>query len=328
MESQNETEEFSRPDRIKLKMQLTPEQASERVDFFREWAASVPTLYFLDICVVGATKLSQVQLEKNERKAKIVEHLRSLDRPQHGFSYLFALMEKVSDSRGIALDAELEQQILGDLAALRTFFEHAKVYEANDFVIQFLRELRRSAIELERPNYLIFLETINDSFDIREPVARSLRFERAEKIVALAHSLEIYHQHPIVTVVLACLYGNRSAKKLLKFKADFSKFNAENVLADIMAITRFAKQQLQIYKISRSGGKYAQSSFITDDDGLIGIIDCFQPEHMIVEKTSEGATTRYTLTVELQKLLTEIDADEYEKVASLLTAAPTNASEE
>lgn len=325
MDSQKEIEEFSRRGLIKVKTQATPEE----VDFLREWVAIVPTLYFLDICVVGATKLSQDQLEKNDRKAEIVEYLRFLDRPTNGFSYLFALMEKVSDSRGAASDVELEERILCDLAALRRFFVHAHVYEPDDFVIQFLRELRRSAIEIERPNYVKFLEAINDRFDIREPVGKALRFERAEKIVALAHSLEIYHQHPIVTIVLACLYGNRAAKKLLKLKADPAKFNAENVLADVMAITRFAKFKLQIDKASRSSGaKYQNTLFITDDDGLIGIIGCFQPENMTVETTSEGSTTRYTFTVELQKLLTEIEADEYEKILNLLTAGPTAEPEE
>lgn len=325
MDSQVGIEEFSRPGLIKLKMQATPEQ----VEFLRELAANVPTLYFLDICVVGATKLSQNQLEKNERKAEVVENLRFLDRPANGFSYLFALMEKVSDSRGTASDIELEERILRDLAALRAFFVNAHVYEADDFVIQFLRELRHSAIERERPNYVKFLEAINDSFDIREPVGKSLRFEKAEKIVALAHSLDVYHQHPIVTIVLACLYGNRAAKKLLKLKANPSKFNAENVLADIMAITRLAKQKLYIDKVGRSGsGRYKNTSFITDDDGLIGIIRCFQPENMTVENTSEGATTRYTFTVELQKLLTEIEADEYERILNLLTACPATEPEE
>ncbi|PZQ27759.1 MAG: hypothetical protein DI559_18005, partial [Ectopseudomonas oleovorans] len=150
MDSQKEIEEFSRRGLIKVKAQATPEE----VEFLREWAANVPTLYFLDICVVGATKLSQDQLEKNDRKAEIVEHLRFLDRPANGFSYLFALMEKVSDSRGTASDVELEERILRDLAALRGFFVHAHVYEPDDFVIQFLRELRRSAIEIDRPNYV------------------------------------------------------------------------------------------------------------------------------------------------------------------------------
>ncbi|HBN8226409.1 TPA: hypothetical protein L3690_001856 [Pseudomonas aeruginosa] len=325
MDSQKEIEEFSRRGLIKVKAQATPEE----VEFLREWAANVPTLYFLDICVVGATKLSQDQLDKIDRKAEIVEYLRFLDRPANGFSYLFALMEKVSDSRGTASDVELEERILRDLAALRGFFVHAHVYEPDDFVIQFLRELRRSAIEIERPNYVTFLEAINDRFDIREPVGKTLRFERAEKIVALAHSLDVYHQHPIVTIVLACLYGNRAAKKLLKLKEDPAKFNAENVLADVMAITRFAKFKLHIDKISRSGGaKYQNTSFITDDDGLIGIIGCFQPENMTVETTSEGSTTRYTFTVELQKLLTEIEADEYEKIFNLLTAGLTAEPEE
>lgn len=316
MEEQNKTEVFSRRGVFKVNMQLTPDQ----VEFFRQWAANVPTLCFLDICVVGATKLSKEQLGKSERKAKIVERLRSLDKPQNGFSYLFALMEKVSDTRGAVSDIELEERILDDLSALRAFLEHAHIYESDEFVIEFLRELRRSAIELERPNYISFLEKINDSFNIREPVTKTLRLEEAEKIVALAHDLNIYHQHPIVTIVLACLYGNRSAKRLLKLKADPTKFNAENVLADIMVITRIAKQKLLIDKISTSGGgRYANTSFITDDEGLIGIIGCFQPEHMKIKNTREGSTTRYTLKVELRKLLTEIEDQEYDKICSLLT---------
>lgn len=321
MDSQNEIEEFSRPDRLKITAQITPEDAL----LFREWRATIPTLYFLDICVVGATKLSKDQLEKSKRKAEIVENLQFLNRPQNGFSYLFALMEKVSDSRGIASDAELEERILDDLAAMRAFFDKAHVYEPDHFVIEFLRALRGSPIELERPNYVEFLETINNHFEIREPVGKLLRFAKAEKIVALARSLDVHYQHPIVTIVLACLYGNGSAKKLLKFKEDPNKFNAENVLADIMAITRFAKQRLYIDKLSRSGGIYQSTSFITDDDGLSGIIDYFQPERMSVEKTSEGATTEYTLTVELQKLLTEIDEVEYEKILLLMTSPPTSA---
>jgi hypothetical protein len=315
MDSQNEIEEFSRPGLIKLTAHASPEY----VEFLKEWAAAVPTLYFLDICVVNVTKLTQDQLENIERKAEIVKKLRFLDRPANGVSYLFALMEKVSDTRGTASDEELEERILDDLAALRAFFVHARVCEPDEFVIQFLRELRRSPIELERPRFLQFLTAVNDSLDVRKAVKKPLRFKKAIKIVALAQSLDIYHQHPVVTIVLACLYGNSAAKNLLKLKENPAEFNAENSLADIMAITRFAKHQLFIDKNARVGGRYKNTSFITDDDGLIGIIGCFQAQNMTVETTSEGATTRYTLTVELQKLLTEIGADEYEKIVSLLT---------
>lgn len=320
MTSQNSPLEFHRAEQLTLQMQLTPEQYA----FFMEWAASVPTLYFLDICVVGATKLSQASLEKNTRKAKIVGYLLSLDRPQHAFSYLFALMEKVSDSRGIASDAELEQQILGDLAALRGFFKNATVYESDEFVIQFLRELGRSAIELQRPSYLSFLEMVNNRFGLRNTISPALRLQKAKEILAIAHSLEINQQHPVVILVLSCLYGNSAAKNLMKFKADPAKFNAENVLADIMAITRFAKLKLQIEYLGRVDGKYLRSDFITDDDGLIGVIDCFQPDVVKLEETSNACATRYTFTVKLKQLLTEIEADEYEQLLDVLIESPSD----
>lgn len=322
MDSQLPPQKFSRADTFTIKMQATPEQIAA----LKERSANVPTLYFLDNCVVQATKLSEAQLEndKSQRKAKIVEHLKSIDRPQHGISYLFALMEKVSDTRGTASDDELEERILNDLKAMRAFFEHAKVYEPDEFVVQFLRELRRTPIELQRSNYLSFLESINDNMEIREPVNPLLRFERAEKIVALAFSLGIYQQHPVVTIALACLYGNNAARRLLKLKENPAKFNAENVLADVMAITRFAKLMLTVETSSRSGGKFLRTDFITDDEGLIGVFGCFRPESMIVQEVSEGTATEFNLTVELKKLLTEIDADEYEKVFQLLDSPPAS----
>ena len=112
MTSQSDPQEFHRGPQITLSMQLTAEQLAA----MKEWHASVPTLYFLDICVVGATKLSDAALERDARKKRLVEHLQNLDRSQHAFSYLLAVLEKVSDSRGVATDAELEEQILGDLA--------------------------------------------------------------------------------------------------------------------------------------------------------------------------------------------------------------------
>lgn len=227
-------------------------------------------------------------------------------------------MEKVSDSRGLASDAQLERQILDDLAALRRFFKHARVYEPDEFVIQFLRELRRTAIESQRSSYLSFLETVNNKLELRNPISPTLRFQKAQEILALAYSLDIDQQHPVLILVLACLYGNSAAKDLMKFKADPAKFNAENVLADIMAIIRFAKFKLQIEHLGRQNGRYLQSNFITDDDGLSGVIDCFQPDLVRLEETTDTCATIYTFTVQLKKLLTEIAEDEYAQLLGKL----------
>lgn len=299
-------------------LEMTISGNKEILEKIMEWAEMVPTLYFLDICVVGATKLSQKQLLANDRKREIVEKLKGLDKPQHGFSYILALLEKVNDSRGVASDAELEARILDDLAAMRSFFVNASVYESDAFAISFLRALRGSTIELGQPNYIAFLETINEKFGLGVTIAPSLRYIKTESIVALAKSLDIGYQHPVVTIVIASLYGNASAKKLLKFKQDPKKFNAENALADIMSITRFANLKLRIEEISRSGGRYANSKLITDDTGLLGIISSFRIEHLSEEKNEDDTTTTYKMKVELRKLLTEIEDEEYGKICQLL----------
>ena len=132
-------------------------------------------------------------------------------------------MEKVSDSRGKMTDTELEEQIICDISALRNFFKNASVYESDEFIITFLRELRGDAIEVKRPNYLTFLETANNRFVLKDPISPKARFEKAKQIVNEANALEISRQHPIVTVTLACLYGNPAAKKLMKVKSPPAK---------------------------------------------------------------------------------------------------------
>jgi hypothetical protein len=341
MTSQNGVKEFHRGPQMTVQMTLTPEQYSA----LKEWSASIPTLYFLDICVVSATKLSDAAIEKDARKARCVAHLRSLDRPQHSFSYLCALIEKVSDSRGEASDAEFEEQVLGDVTALRAFFKNARVHEPDDFVISYLRELRRIPHELARPNYLTFLETVNNRFVLKDPVSPMLRFQKAEEILKEADALSIVRHHPAVLLTLACLYGNPSAKRLMKFKADAEQFNAENALADIMAISRFANLKLQIEHMGRQGAaNYLRSEFITDDDGLVGVLRCFEAKAVRFEEKDGVCETQLEVSVSLEQLLTDLAAkrlnepcqteglirrepDEYEQLLNLLDQAPESALE-
>ncbi|WP_267111903.1 hypothetical protein [Xanthomonas sacchari] len=298
-----------------MQMELTREQ----YDFLREWSASIPTLYFLDICVVGVTKFSDASISGNARKARCVAHLRSLDRPQNSFSYLCALMEKVSDSRGILSDDELESQVLGDLQALRMFFKNAKVYEPDDFVIDFFRVLRGAPIELQRPSYLCLLKAANDRFELRNPVSPTRRLAMTKDILNEADVLGVSRQHPLVTLILACIYGNSAARNLMKFKADPASFCAENALADIMAISRFAQLKLQIEFLGREGGEFLRSDFVTDDDGLTEVFRCFEPDVVRHEDKSNFRETRLKFTVKLRRLLAEIEQDEYDQVVDLLT---------
>jgi hypothetical protein len=305
--------------------EITIQQTSAQYAVLKEWSANIPTMYFLDICVVGATKLSRDQLEKNDRKAQMVGNLENLDRPQHAFSYLLALIEKVSDLRGMLSDSELEFQILGDLAALRKFFKNAEVYESDEFVKSYLQDLRYSPIELQRPSYLEFLVLANNEFEIRDPVSPPRRLAKSMEILKSAGTLKVDKRHPVVILVLACLYGNNDAKKLMKFKVDPSKFNPENVLADIMAISRFARIKLEIEQLGRENkGRFLRADFITDDAGLIGVINCFTPDSVRHEELLDISTTSYEFTVKLKQLLPEIDENEYDQLLNSLYSAIEN----
>ena len=315
MNNKENVKEFTKSDSITLTMQLNREEAS----MMREWALSVPTLYMLDICVVSATKLKNSSLEANPRKANLIAHLRELDRPQHSFSYLFALMEKVSDSRGIDTHDELEAKILSDLESLRNFFTEAHITESDEFILSFLKDLRGNPIEQKRSDYLSFLSALNNQFNLSNPTSPKQRLDKAKQIIKQTNHFDFSRQHPIVAIALACLYGNNAAKKLMKFKDNPEKFDPENALADIMLITRFANTKLEIEHLGRTGkAGFLRSEFITDDNGLIQILKYFTPDHVKHIDHNDGRETHTTMTVKLKDLLTDITSEEYDHLFNLL----------
>ncbi|HHF2959468.1 TPA: hypothetical protein ACPJ0D_004706 [Vibrio diabolicus] len=310
----NNLQQFVAGQEITMKMTLTPEQ----VAMFKEWSAMVPTLYLLDICVVGATKLSEETLERRPRKAKLISTLRDLDRPNNCVSYLCALMEKVSDSRGLLNLDELKTQILADISSLRSFFKSARIVENDDFLIGFLEELMGRSIENKRAEFLKFLEILNNDFKLQNPISPAKRLCKAKEIVQKASDLSISIQHPIVTISLACLYGNVAAKKLMKFKADPNKFDSENALADVLLISRFAKLKLEIEHHGRNGAPYKRVHFITDDNGLSELVKNFKPRYVKHKDKFDGRETELSMTVELEKLLIEATPEDYEAITNLL----------
>ncbi|WP_052658135.1 hypothetical protein [Shewanella algae] len=315
MSSDSDSKEFVSGQTITMTMSMTPELHS----MMKEWSARVPTLYMLDICVVGVTKLNEDALKRMERKAKLVEHLRYLDREYNSFSYLFALMEKVSDSRGLMSLEELETQVIADLSALRAFFEKARVIETDDFVISFLRELQGQPIELSRENYLHFIKVLNNKLNLLNPVSSTKRLSITRQILKEAELLSIYKQHPVVIIAIACVYGNSAARKLMKFKSDSEKFDAENALADILLISRFAKVKLEIEHCAREGnGPYARVNFLTDDNGLIDILKYYDPQSVKYDDHAHGRESKLEMTVKLEKMLSMEGDDEYAELFELL----------
>lgn len=339
MRPHDEGDEIHRLPQLTFRVDATPEVLSA----LAEWSASVPTMYFLDICVVGATKLSETALIADPRKAALVARLRNLDKSWNSFSYLMALFEKVSDTTSCLSDEELEAHILADVGSMRGFFADARVPEPDEFLLEFARNLRRQAHELMRPAYLAFLKAANDRFQLAQPVSRAKRLRIAEEIVAQADTLLITRQHVVVLLTLACLYGNPSAKKVLKFKANTQAFGAENSLADVMTITRFLNLKLEIEDDGRRGlTSIRRASFITDDSGLADVLACFEGEAVSSKEKAGHYEQRTNVRVKFAKLLTDIGEDtgkpqdsgdlgtstpsEYDRICAMLFAIPKNAA--
>jgi len=78
--------------RSKLTVQIpaTPENR-EALDALRNWNRVIPTLFFLDNCVVSRIKRAV------DRGTPITRSVADVDLPQNGVSYLPALMEKASN---------------------------------------------------------------------------------------------------------------------------------------------------------------------------------------------------------------------------------------
>ncbi|CAA2145089.1 hypothetical protein [Methylobacterium bullatum] len=277
--------------------------------FIKRWSNEVPTLYFLDICAVNATKIPKENVKIDTRKAKLVERLIRLDKSHNSFSYLLALAEKVSDSRGKMSNDELLEQVLRDVAALRAFFVKSRIIEPDEFLISYTQDLYQVPHEVAHDAYIKFLRIANDRLDLGNAVAKPHRLRKAEEILMEADALAIGRQHPVVLVTLACLYGNSSAKRVMKFKANTVRFDAENALADIMIISRFFPEKLKMEQAGREWKtSYDQCDFITDDDGLLGILRCFEAKNARLEKIENLYRTYIEVKLNFRLLFTEISS--------------------
>jgi len=266
------------------------------------------TIHFLDICALDVAKRTKTQIAADPRKAAMARRLEALDIPTNRISCFLALMEKTSDTRSTRTDEDLKAQIIGDIQHARSFFDHAQVVERDEYVEDYITQLRCIAVELGRPAYLAFLRAANDGdFGIHQPISKPQRFEIASTLVDIADDLEISRQHPVLAVTLACLYGNTSARRVLKFRGDSASFDAENALADVMAIRRLMDRKLEFERDYYLGlTSIRHTAYVTDDGGLAQVMSCF---HGTAMSTLDAGNYQEVLVrgkIDFADLLTEI----------------------
>lgn len=304
---------------ISFSAELIPEQ----VALFERWDAATPTIYFMDICAVNITKMSAAKLANDPRKAYWSDQFRNLDRKQHAFSYLLALMEKGSDPRDHMSKEALAEQLHHDVASLRRFFKHARVYETDEYLDLYINDLLGNPIELMRPAYLAFLRAANDELKLSNAVAFKDRFATASEILRMADALSIPRQHAVVVVMIAKVYGNDDARKMLKFKKEPADFQPENSLADVMLITRFNEKKIEIEDAASCGeAPFLRAKLVTDDEGLLRVARCFEPVSLSSRSTGDAQETRLVVKVKLADLLTGLTGDngidEYNRICAMI----------
>lgn len=307
----------------------------------RQWSRRVPTIYFLDLMMVDAAKRSLTKGTKPPKIAARITRLRRLDRHGNSFSYLLAMLEKVSDPRGKLTSEQLADQVRLDARALMKFPRRASFYETDALIDQCLRDVQGSDIEKTTPRYIDFLLAMNGMTELHEPMAPTLRFAKATEIIDIADSIRVARHHPVVLVTLACLYGNLDARHVLKFGGRKAKpFDPVNVLADIMMIRRCAEKKVEIEDQGRRGLiPFVHAELVTDDHGVVGLIPCFEPTGVTHRDDGDQSECTLQMTVHLAKLLTDLvvardhanaarragnsaDPDEYDQICALIYAMP------
>jgi hypothetical protein len=320
-------------------LRFTMTRAPGQPWILRPWSPHIPTMYFLDINAMDVIKKSANNRPLDARKVALLARLRDIDRPGNRVSCLLALMEKVNDRRDALSDPQLRAEIENDVALTRRFFVDAKPGDPDTFHLDYFDGVRGLLVEQNEPSYLTFLKEVNDRHRLASTVSPRKRFDKTKEVVSTADALGIVRVHPLVVLCLACIYGNRDARKVMKFKADPQNYEVENVLADVMTIGRFLGHQIELEELGARGKSSVQRvEYITDDAGLAAVLRCYRGTSISYADLGTRQQIRTTGRMEFADLLTEIShaggpladpadpasagSSEYVHVRNLLLAAP------
>lgn len=320
-------------------LRFTMSRAPGKPWILRPWSPHIPTMYFLDINAMDVIKKLANNRHLDSRKVALLARLRDVDRPGNKVSCLLALMEKVNDRRGALSDHQLRAEIENDVALTRSFFADAKPGDPDTFHLDYFDGVRGLLVEQDEPSYLTFLKAVNDHHRLASIVSPRKRFDKTKEVVATADALGIIRVHPLVVLCLACIYGNRDARKVMKFKADPQNYETENVLADVMTIGRFLGHQIELEEMGACGkSSVRRVEYVTDDAGLAAVLRCYRGSSISYTNLGTRQQIRTTGRMEFADLLTEIShaagpladpADpasagpsEYVRVRDLLLATP------
>jgi len=222
------------------------------------------TLFLLDRNVVSVIKVAIAGNEqKGEKEQRMLDFLRGIDSPQYAISPLPSLMEGEHGREDNLI--EKTKQVEKETEAVARFFRSARtdseyLNSAKDMFAQIFAGLReadwdaRAAFRTEAAPLII------------DSVAPAARRAVEDKLAELAISGGLDRTDGIVALVVACLYGNQDARKVLKPTKPDATYN---VLSDVHLIPRIAL----VKAVARELPIQLKVRFLTLDGGLEQVLD-------------------------------------------------------
>lgn len=294
---------------VTMRVSLPQEQAELLHAAMQQWMLKVPTVYFLDICSIGHIKTYlQAGEFKDARHETSIQALQKLDIKHNSVSYLPALMEKASDQRSKFSAEEFIAEAQRDWNAMSIFFKSAHVYEPWEFVEAYVTDLFGAHPEQSNPEYLAFLQFANEQGLYNKPTEKN-RLEVAQMLCTKAQELGISTSHPVVLVLIACVYGCLDAQKVMKFSAKPESFNPGNALGDIQSISRVGGTLTDfIQRAGASGGPFRNGKFETADSPLHNMLRYFTVRSVNTTEIPipSGAAYRISISVDAPRLYPDL----------------------
>ncbi|MGF7191823.1 hypothetical protein JOE11_004896 [Robbsia andropogonis] len=255
------------------------------------------TLFLLDRNVVSVIKDEVAgRKQKGENEQRMLESLKEKDAPQYAFSPLVSLTEGEhgrEDGR-----AEKIKQLEKETAVVARFFSFARTDSmfltfAKYAFAQIFAGLQEASWEAQAAYRTKAASVISN------PVAPALRRYAEDRLIELARSEGLEKTNPVVALSIACLYGNRNARKVLKpTKPDA----AYNVLSDLQIIAWIAS----VKAVARTMSAELEVCFLTLDGGLEQVLNNIR----VVESQLNGDAGVQARLDYLPLLFTELGEDD------------------
>lgn len=288
-----------------IRFRIPQDQAEEFLTIMYQWKMMIPTMYFLDICSISHIKtyLANNNFTDDFHK-KSIQALQSYDIPRNKISIFTAILEKSGNNKCFTT-SNFENELLGDLRAVKRFFQNAEAFESEDFIMNSANNLIENHVEQAIPVYLEFLQFANGA-GLHNVAHENKRYVIAKNLCDEAQNLGVSRSHPVVFLTIACLYGCKDAQKIMKFSGNQDNFKPLNALGDIQALSRIAKAKQLIMEFVGHNHSHMRCEFVTADTALSNLTSYFTVENTNSETMSSGSIDEYTASADSSRLFPDL----------------------